>query len=350
MFIRKFIGAFLILFIAIPILFGVTWVVGLVKASVSPGFLTELPREIIDKIPASVDEIFQAAQNQPRPADPVIRAWFQAAAKTGITPHELMEKTGLLGWMRGELSGSLRQIGEVLRGESPIRSISIDLRPLKNALLHPEMDKYLEGTLANLPLCDAEGLKAWQARAAGFDSQLDLPPCRPDLVLAKDILLSERTRAVRNMDDSVQVLEDIRPFPFDRFGITRTVILTSYLLFLIPAIIILLSVLIATPSPAGRLRWAGISILAGGVPALVLAFGIKKFTFWALGSGYFSWHTTWTTDFGRLVMDKLRWIPLQITDRLFSPVVGVAAVVAVVGVVLLALSASARSKTGVVKS
>ena len=53
--------------------------------------------------------------------------------------------------MSGELSGSLREIGQILRGERRPRPVAIDLRPLKAALLSPEVDRFLEATLNNLP-------------------------------------------------------------------------------------------------------------------------------------------------------------------------------------------------------
>src|SRR4030065_966503 len=156
---RRFIGLILILFFGLPSLFGIIWAVGMIKASVSAEFLTELPRKIIADIPETAYEIFREAQNEQYIGDSDTRTWFQAAAKTGISPRDLMEKTGLLQWMEGEVSDSLKEIGRVLRGERRPRPIVVNLRPLKEALLHPEMDLFLEKTLANLPPCDQQGLK-----------------------------------------------------------------------------------------------------------------------------------------------------------------------------------------------
>jgi len=341
--VRKILGALLIILIGVPILFGVTWAVGLVRATVSSEFLTELPREIIAEIPNRADEIFLAAQNENIVSDPGTRAWFQAAAKTGISPRDLMKTTGLQAWMEGELSASLGQVGEVLRGEKPLRSISINLKPLKEALLHPDVDRFLEGTMANLPPCDEKGLQAWQDLAVDRGGRHELPACRPDPAVAKEVLFRERVRAVRDMDDKVEVFEDVRPFPFHRLGITRAVTMASYLLFIIPALIILLGVFIAAPSPASRLRWSGISVMAGGIPVLLMALVIKKYSLWALNGGFFSWRAPWSNDFGELILDKLGWIPSRIIDGLFSPVISVAAIVMVIGIVLLALSSTART-------
>jgi hypothetical protein len=177
----------------------------------------------------------------------------------------------------------------------------------------------------------------------GFTHLEDLPACRPvDAAVAKEVLFGERTREVGKIDDSVQVFENVRPFPFQRFGVFRAVSVLSYLLFIFPALIILGGVLLANRTAAGRLRWAGISILAGSLPVALLAFGLKKFSSWAAGGRWMSWSSGWRNDWDAVLMDKLGWIPDRIMGALFSPVFHTAVVVVVVGVVLVALSYSTR--------
>jgi hypothetical protein len=167
--------------------------------------------------------------------------------------------------MEGELSESLRQIGLVLRGERRPRPIVVDLRPLKEALLHPEVDRFLEETLNQLPPCDERGLMIWKERAEDRHSRRELPACRPDQAMAKEVLFSARAEAVRDMDNDFEVFGDIRPFPFLRFGLSRAITVLSYFLFLIPAVFILLGSTMAQ-SPAGS-SMVGFR-LAGSVPAL----------------------------------------------------------------------------------
>jgi len=344
---RRFIGLILIIFFGLPTLFGIIWAVGMIKASVSPEFLTELPRKIIADIPETADEIFREAQDEQYIGDSETRAWFQAAAKTGISPRELMEKTGLLEWMSGELSDSLKQIGRVLRGERRPRSIVIDLRPLKEALLHPEVDLFLEKTLQNLPPCDERGLKEWSDMVASHGRHLELPACQPDPAVAKVVLTEARARALNDMDNEIEAFEGVRNFPFLPLGLSRTITLLSYFLFIIPAAFIFLGALIADSTPAGFCRWSGASILVGGVPALLLSLFTKYLSLWAIQAAPFSsWHDHWASDLGDLVMDKVRWIPERIIDQLFSPVVWVALFVCLVGVVLIVLSFSSRNKAG----
>jgi hypothetical protein len=342
---RRFIGLILILFFGLPTLFGIIWAVGMIKASVSAEFLTDLPREIIADIPETADEIFREAQSEDYIGDSGTRAWFQAAAKTGISPRELMEKTGLLEWMEGELSDSLRQLGRVLRGERRPRQIDIDLRPLKDALLHPDVEAFLEKTLANLPPCDERGLQEWADFAASAGRHHELPACQPDPAVAKIALHEARARVVNDMDDDFQILEDFHGFTFLPLGLSRTITLLSYFLFLIPAAFIFLGALIAATSPASFCRWSGASILVGGVPALLLSLFAKYASLWAIQAApYASWRDRWASDLGDLVLDKLRWIPERIIDQLFSPVVWVALFVCLVGVVFIVVSFSVRDK------
>jgi hypothetical protein len=255
-----------------------------------------------------------------------------------------MAKTGLLKWMEGELSDSLRQVGRALRGERRPRPIVIDLRPLKDALLHPEVDVFLEKTLDNLPPCDERGLRVWSELAAADVRHHELPACRPDMAVAKTVLDQARARAVNDMDNELEVFEGVRHFPYLPLGLSRTITFLSYFLFLIPAAFIFLGALIADSSPAGFCRWSGTSILVGGVPALLLSLVTKYLSLWALQAAPFSWHDRWASDLGDLVLDKVRWIPERIIDQLFSPVVWVALFVCLVGAVLIALSFSVRDR------
>jgi len=334
---RKIIGLLFIIFLALPTLFGVIWAVGMIRASVSPEFLTELPREIIARVPETVDEIFQDARSEEFITDDRIRAWFDAAVKAGIPPREVFEKTGLMSWMEDEVSDSLRQFGLVLRGERKPRPIVIELRPLKAALLHPEMERFLTETLNQLPSCDEQGMKTW-AEFMGSGAHHLLQACRPDPAVAQEALLSARTRLVEQIKDEIELMESPYRFPVVPFGLSNFVSSISYLLFLIPAALIFLGAAIGAGSPAGIFRWAGISVLAGSLPALLLSYGTKSLSLWAIKSWPHRWHEAWPTEFGDLVMKKLSWIPARVVDQLFSPVIGVAAVVCVVGIVLYALS------------
>jgi hypothetical protein len=340
---RKIIGLLLIALLGLPTLFGVIWAVGLIRGSISSEFLTELPREIIADVPGTAEKIFRDAQDERYVDDPNTRAWFQAMAKAGVSPRDLMERTGLLSWMKGELSDSVRTLGSMLRGERPARPITIDLRPLKRAILSPEVGMALEATLASLPPCDEKGQETWARiarREPGYDA---LPACRPVQAVSEEVLLYARTEAIRDMPDDVKVLEGSEHFPFLPFGLSGFITVTSFFLFLIPAAFIFVGALIGGSTPAGVFRWSGVSVFAGGAPALLLGLASKYLSFWAIKAAPVFNGRGGRTGLGELVLDKARWIPARVVDQLFSPVIGVAAVVCLLGVVLYALSFSVRN-------
>ena len=339
--VRKLIGLFLIVFFGLPTLFGMIWAVGLIRATVSPEFLVDLPRQAIADLPATADEIFKLAQSEDYITDANTRAWFQAAARAGTTPSELLAKTGINDWLSGEISGSLRQLGRVLRGEARPRPIAVDLEPLKRALLSPEFEGFLSATLENLPPCDELGLRKWADVAAyGPGGRHELPACRPDPEASAAALAAVRTKIVEDIPDDVEIFKDVRHFPSFPFGLSTTVTVVSFLLFLIPAAFIFVGAVIADSSLSGFLKWSGASVFAGGLPAFLLALSVKYFALWGIARGGLSWHGDRVSELGDLAFDKLRYIPESIVNQLFSPVVVVAALVCVAGVVLFALSYS----------
>jgi len=342
---RMIIGVFIIIFLGLPSLFGVVWAVGLIRASVSPEFISDLPREIIKEVPKMTDEIFRAAQDKDVINDENTRAWFQAAAKTGISPRDLMDKTGLMSWLENELSKSLTEIGQILRGEKRPRPIWIDLQPLKNALLHPEVDNFLRATVQNLPPCDKQGEQRWQQLVSKTYDRHGWPACRPSLMTAEEVMRAERREAMNDMPNEIEAFEDVRALRFFPFGFSRTIHLLSYLLFLIPVAFIFLGALIAASSPSSFFKWSGVSVFIGSLPVLLLSLFAKHLSLWAIKFGSFSWDDRWSTELHDLIFDKLGWISSRIIDVLLSPVIAVAGVVCVIGIVLFAVSFSVRNSS-----
>jgi hypothetical protein len=343
---RKIIGVCIIVFFGLPILFGMTWAVGLIRAATSPEFVSDLPQKVITELPDTVDQFFRAAQDEGAISDPETRAWFKAAAAAGVSPKEILESTGIMTWARGELTGALKQVGMVLRGERRPAPIVLNLRPLKAALLSPEIDRFLKATMDHLPPCDEKGARAWAEVAGGsvcFDS---LPACRPSTPEAGDAVLAARTESVRRMDDETVIFEGIRGYPGIPFRFSWSIPFISFFLFLIPAVFIFAGAFIADSSPRGFLLWSGGSTLAGGVPTLAIALAAKHFALWAIRDGALSWSVNAhrLNDLELLLFDKLKVIPEAVISRLLSPVIGAAVIVCVVGVVLLALSSTARGK------
>ena len=341
--VRKIIAILIIAFIGLPILFCVIWVVGLTKATVSSEFISDLPQEIIREIPDIAQEIFEEGQDEKVIRDENTRAWFLAAEKAGVSPKQFLADIGLLDWLKYELSDSLDEVGEILRGERRARPITIDLRPLKDILMRDEIDQYLMQVLEELPPCDEEGEREWQQICRwGLDDR-ELPACRPDMEVAREALIEWRMDAVSEMENEVEIFEDVEFIPF---GLSRFLTVISSFLFVFPALFIFIGSLIAATSPASFFRWCGISTFIGALPALLLAFFVKYISLWGLKIApfYSSDWGSWSPELQELILDKTSWIPMRIIDQIFSPVVTVAAIVCVLGIVLFAISLMVRNK------
>jgi hypothetical protein len=330
---RKIMGLIILLFLGLPLLFGIIWAVGITKTAVSPEFVTQLPQEIIAEIPSIMDEIFVDGQDEDVIADPNTRAWFEAASKMDVSPRELMARIGLLDWLDHELSDLLEDIEEILRGERRARTLIFDLRPLKDALTHPEFFRYLEGVVLSLPPCENYEERDWERSTWREWDWFSLPACRPDPETFAAILEEHREDVLYEIPDDVEIFEDIGYFPF---GISRVVTWLSYSLFLLPAIVIFLAALIAASSPASFFRWSGIPILLGGLGPLLLSLLSRQVARWVIFFRPYS--DAWSSDLQNLIADKTEWIQLAVVDHLFSPVIAVAGVVCVLGVLLIALS------------
>lgn len=333
----------MIIFLGLPLIFGIIWAVGLTKAAVSPEFITEFPQKIIAEIPIIIEEVFEEAQKKSVISDPNTRAWFEAAASVEISPRELIKRIGLEDWMDHELSGLFEDVEDILKGKRRVRTLVFDLHPLKDALVHEEFFLYIEEVLNNLPLCDEMDQRRWN-RFRGRDVDwFSRKACRPDTEALASIFEDMRDSIEYDIPDDISLFEDVHFIPL---GISRVVTWLSYFLFLFPAAAILLASLIAATSPASFFRWSGISILAGGLIPLISSLFFKQISRWALFIRPYS--DSWSTELQNLIVDKTEWIHLSLIDFLFSPVVQVAGVVCVVGLILFAISflMSSRGPSG----
>ena len=348
---RKIIGLLMILFLGLPLIFGIIWAVGITKAAVSPEFISEFPQEIIAEIPRILDEVFEEGQKKNMISDPNTRAWFEAAASVKISPRELIKRIGLEDWMDHELSGLFEDLEDILRGNRRVRTLVFDLRPLKDALLHEEFFLYIEDVLEQLPLCDELGQRRWDRFRGNDVDWFSRKACRPDRETLISIFEDMRDSIEYDIPDDVSIFEDVDYFPL---GISRVVTWLSYFLFLFPAAVLFLAALIAASSPADFFRWSGISVLAGGLIPLISSLFFKQIARWAIFIRPYS--DSWSAELQNLIVDKTEWIHLSLIDFLFSPVVQVAGVVCIVGIILFAISlivssrGPSRSKTQIAPS
>lgn len=332
---RKFIGFLVLVLIGIPVLFGVIWAVGITKAALSPEMVSELPREIIQEFPAYIDEFIDEARKEDMYMHENDRAWINAIADSDISIRELMRETGISGWLEGELSESLEAVSDMLRGERRAEPVILDCRPLKAALQHQAIDKYLLSVLDKLPPCSEEQLEEWRDAALHPGFVDELPACRPPQEVVAEALKVAKAEMVWDIQDEIDIFEGVHHFPRG-MNIAQSVVSLSLILFLIPAAFIALGSIIAASSKASFCRWSGISTLVGGLSALGLAYFAKNVVPWAIH--FSSYHHGEWTRLEELAVEKFGGLGIVLTDYLFSPVVAVAGVVCVVGVVLFALS------------
>ena len=342
---RKIIGLLIIIFIGIPVLIGVIWGVGMTRAVVSPEFLSDLPQDIIAKVPALLEETLRAVDEEGVITDQDERAWVKAIVNADTSPKELLEKIGVMAWLENELSQSLEDVGKILRGEMRVRPIMLNLRPLKTALAHEEIDRYLVEILNKLPACTDEQVKEW-AGIVMAERYEDTPPaCKPQGVEADSAVKVLRHYWIQEIDDIPDEVDILRLdrddfFPYGGVDITRHVMSLTYLLFLAPAIIIGLAALIGATWGAGILRWIGVSTLVGGGLAFGLSKLVGKAVQWGMDIGPvgYSYSDIPLKEVGRAIIEKSGDIILVIVDHLFSTVDTVAGTVCIVGIVLIALS------------
>jgi hypothetical protein len=345
--VRKAIGLLIIIFIGIPALIGIIWAVGITRAVVSPEFLSEMPMEIITKIPDLLEETLEAVDREDVIHDEEARKWVRAVADAETTPNELLEKIGIMDWLKTELSQSLEDIGEILKGKISPRPVVLNMRPLKAALRHEGINRYLKEILGKLPPCTDDQTREWvEAVVEEKPFRHDTPPaCQPpDLVKAVEVLRAAWIEEVDEIPDEVDLIEADEWDFYPRHGvnITHLVVSLTYLLFFIPAVILLVASLIGASSGSGILRWVGISTLIGGGLAFGLSKLVGKMVLWGIGVGpigysYSDVHFPFE-EVGEIVVEKMGDIILLVIDRLFSAVNTVAGTVCIVGIVLIALS------------
>jgi hypothetical protein len=340
---RNIFGLLIMIFLAIPVLFGMIWAVGLTQAVVSQKTLAELPGEIIAEVPDLLDGMMLAARDENSSFDYDSRTWLTAMAGASPAPRELMKETGLNDWLEKELSGSLRTLGDILNGTSAARDIWLDMRPLKAVFSHPAMESWFSQVMENLPACSPGQTQDWERimlKESPYDS---LPPCRPDAAQKIAAVSSIRSHIAREIPDQVNLMKNAH-FPHNKFDVARTVRSFTYLLFLIPAVLIALGALVAARSKSHFLRWSGAATMIGGGLVLAMSSLVKGVIPWAMRIGPVNYSSSWT-HWQDIFSDHVGGLALVISRHFISPVTAVAGTVCVVGLLLFAFSFTFNRET-----
>jgi hypothetical protein len=165
-----------------------------------------------------------------------------------------------------------------------------------------------------------------------------------DVAKAVEILRAAWIEEVDEIPDEVDLIEadEWDFYPRSGINVTHLVVSLTYLLFFIPAVILLVAALIGASSGSGIIRWVGISTLIGGALAFGLSKLVGKLVQWGIGVGPIGYSYS-DVDFpfeevGEIFVEKMGDIILLVIDHLFSAVNTVAGTVCIVGIVLIALS------------
>lgn len=333
--VRKVIAVLLAVFLTVPLLFGIIWCTGMTRVALSPELFADLPKTIMEQMPGVVEELFAAARRSDIDIDPDTRAWLKAADQARMRPSEVLVKSGISRWLEEQLSASLKKVGKVLGGEIPPQEVTLDMRPLKQALTSEVFTAYLREVLLALPQCSAEEMQVWQEIYQDQGRRHEWPACRPTPELADQVLAAMQRNIQRDIPDEVQMMEhfDMPPGMSWPHGIIQM----SYLLFLIPALFVFLTALIGGGDRVGFFRWSGVLTFIGGVLGWLSSIGVAKLVVWAIHVAPYR-YSHYAHSMKQLAFEKTSQLGGLVIKRLFSPVADVSQVVIIVGIVLFALS------------
>jgi len=340
---RTILGLLIMIFLAIPVLFGIIWAVGLTQAVVSQKTLTEFPGKIIAEVPNLLDGMLLVAQDENSSLDYDSRTWLKAMAGASPPPRELLEETGLNNWLEKELSGSLRTLGDILNGKTAARDIWLDMRPLKSIFSHPIMERWLSQVMENLPACSSSQAQDWERIMLNESPYDSLPPCRPDAAQKIAAVSFIRSHITREIPDQVNLMENAH-FPHNKFDVAKTVRSFTYLLFLIPAVLIAFGALVAARSKSHFFRWSGAATMIGSGLVLAMSSLVKGVIPWAMRIGPVNYSSSWT-HWQDIFSDHMGGLAMVISRHFMSPVIAVGGTVCVVGLLLFAFSFTFNRET-----
>ncbi|MGD0783278.1 MAG: hypothetical protein ABSA30_10520, partial [Candidatus Aminicenantales bacterium] len=203
-----------------------------------------------------------------------------------------------------------------------------------------EFDDYFLEVLKNLPPCDQAGLLEWTRAAEEGIGRADLPACQPDLGQARAALKTRQGRIADGILDEIPIFEDVH---FPRMGAAAAAMTAVYSLFLIPAVFLLGGSAIAARSREAFFKWSGVSVLAGGLPALGAAWFIRNSASFITRYAHWIQGREWSTGLGPLLLEKTHWAASLVLHQLLTPVLSVAGAVCAVGLILFALSFTMRT-------
>ncbi len=368
---RKIIGALVLLFVGIPILFGIIWGVGVAKGALSSHFYRELPQIISSEIPNIVDELIEEVRENPTSSDmdEQSKRWLEAIYKTGVPFKVVMKESGLTSWFEEDFSDSMYLLGKVISGKADYKPVYLSLEKLKKAISSDYLADYLSTVVKNLPPCSQTEEKFWALEVSKKDFIDNFPDCNPqkiDKKSLKEFFKSSLQMKVKEIPEKVDLLSDYsmgvgvdskgRDF-FSwkyrdnerRINFIRAFNTYSYLLFIIPFSFIFLGAIIADSTLPGFLLWSGGATTTGGVLSLLLhslVSGVVKAVGILPSSSFSIYYNSNLSSVEAIVNKRVMEIFNQILSGLFSKVSHISFTIILLGIALIAFSFLVKNERG----
>ncbi|HUU01814.1 MAG TPA: hypothetical protein VM425_10255 [Myxococcota bacterium] len=338
----KFIGVLLLIVLGIPLLIGVIFASGLTRAATSPDFYGDLAGKVVKRMPEMIDKSFAAARQPGAVSDPDARAWIEAMAGAKTSFPKMLELTGIQGWLQDEVAVKVARVGELVAGKAQPGDITLDMRPLKKALVSDEMGAYLNQVLALLPVCNAAGIERWKQRAISHRHEKPLPACNPgaEVIDQRSQWMAAWLGQIPDQKPMFAGIATSEPVILDAL---RWIDSAMWLLFLLPALFIAIGALLLRSDGRGFLSVCGGTIFTGGIASLLLSWLASGWLIAAIGRNPDRWLTgadarLFGSQAGRLFIEELSGTVGVFLHDLFSPVMTSALVVCGIGLGMLVLS------------
>jgi len=332
--VRKLIGLFIIIFIVLPLMFGIIWTVGITKAAVSPDMVQKVPQMIISEIPDIIESSMEKIEISDI-SDADSKKIVKAMKKSGVSVDEFFEKSGLSNWLNNELSDSFYKIGEVLKGNISPERIYLNMKPLKEVLTGDWTINYIKKVIDNLPNCNEEEKKEWEIILKGDDFRSNFPVCRYLNSEAVGSFIKDKIKTeIEDMPDKVEIFRAGEEYPMG-LNVSKLTVSLSYILFLLPFFFLFLGSFIADSTKTGFLRWSGYSTIASGIIPLTTGYLLKDII--KITNSFFN-VSVMKNSIDRILYEDMSFLTSKILDYLFTPVVRISAAIVLIGIIIIAFS------------
>ena len=337
---KRLLGWLLITLIAAPLLFGIIWSVGLASALTSPVLLSDVPRKVISEAPELIDFAFEEAQRSEAIPDENVRAWIEAIADVDTTPSEILEEIGIFSWAREDLSESLEEMGEILRGNKQSSSVVLNTKGLKEAVNDPKAEAYYKEVVSNLRDCRSFERDSWSKLvfATGGDVE-ELPACNPGDEVTNEVV-DEAKKEISRINDEVAVSQNFLIPTQDK--LVKTVIRTTSVLFILPTLVMFLGVLLISRFWKTRLAIIGLTAFATSTVVYIIAYISKQSAFLGVNINpnwtTYSEDSLWSQEFQNYIVSTFGDTIKNTFTLIFDPVMDVATYIIALGLFIVGLS------------